>query len=278
MFDRLSGDFERTFEVFFTWMSKNKAFSIIWGTQLLRTKLWWFGRRGADQGVLIRYLGKWMTFRKSLGLDFRGGVRWGELSVHWGVGASIADSHVDSYSCFWEGFGGALGRVSGGFWRGFGRILGRFGDLRTASWFLFCRNGDFVKSIDFPQENCSFSGFEPRQNEFELFKTDEKSKHHCVERKGWENASRNVDFLAGPGALGPPKNRQKLKVLALGRSKKSPKIVQDTQKIGFGTLFGRVCISRWAWGRFWEGFGTIFGGFWRWRTTWLTLILFTATM
>ena len=28
-----------------------------------------------DGGVLIRYLGKWMTFRRPLGLGLRGGVR-----------------------------------------------------------------------------------------------------------------------------------------------------------------------------------------------------------
>ena len=73
-----------------------------------------------NEGVLIRYLGKWMAFRRSLGLDFRGGVHWGELSDRWGVGALIAALHVDSYfrfqmrflsiwERFWTDFGGVLG-------------------------------------------------------------------------------------------------------------------------------------------------------------------------
>ena len=35
---------------------------------------------GTDEGVLIRYLGKWMPFRRSLGLALRGGVCCGGLS------------------------------------------------------------------------------------------------------------------------------------------------------------------------------------------------------
>ena len=34
-----------------------------------------------DGGVLIRYLGKWMTFRRPLGLGFQGGVRCGGVRV-----------------------------------------------------------------------------------------------------------------------------------------------------------------------------------------------------
>ena len=48
----------------------------------------WLGRpresQWMDGGVLIRYLGKWMTFRKPLGLGFRGRARWGELRDRWG--------------------------------------------------------------------------------------------------------------------------------------------------------------------------------------------------
>ena len=31
--------------------------------------------RSMNEGVLIRYLGKWMTFKSSLGLGFRGRLR-----------------------------------------------------------------------------------------------------------------------------------------------------------------------------------------------------------
>ena len=42
-----------------------------------------------NEGVLIRYLGKWMTFRRVLGLGLQGGVRWGELRPRWGVGKKL---------------------------------------------------------------------------------------------------------------------------------------------------------------------------------------------
>ena len=45
-----------------------------------------------------------MPFWRSLGLDLRGGLRCGELRVRWGVGVSIADSHVDSYFRFFMHF------------------------------------------------------------------------------------------------------------------------------------------------------------------------------
>ena len=40
-----------------------------------------------NEGVLIRYLGKWMTFRRPLGLDLRGRVRCGQVGDRWGVEA-----------------------------------------------------------------------------------------------------------------------------------------------------------------------------------------------
>ena len=73
-----------------------------------------------NEGVLIRSLGKWMAFWRPLGLALRGRVRWGELSVRWGVGAFAADPKVDSYFCFWEGFV----RFSGGFWMDFWWVWG----------------------------------------------------------------------------------------------------------------------------------------------------------
>ena len=36
---------------------------------------------GSNRGVLVRSLGKWMGFRRPLGLGFRGGARCGELRV-----------------------------------------------------------------------------------------------------------------------------------------------------------------------------------------------------
>ena len=72
------------------------------------------------EGVLIRYLGKWMAFKGLLGLDFRGRLRWVQLGVRWGVGAFAADPKVDSYFFFWEGFAG----FSGGFRKDFGKVFG----------------------------------------------------------------------------------------------------------------------------------------------------------
>ena len=51
-------------------------------------------------------------------------------------------------------------------------------------------------------------------------------------------------ILGGPGAPGP--------------SKKSPKIVQDTQNTDLGMRLGNVFERG-----FWEGVGTILGGFWK---------------
>jgi hypothetical protein len=57
-----------------------------------------------DGEVLIRYLDKWMTCRSCFGLGLRGGVRWGERWVPWGVAAFAADRGVDSYFLFKECF------------------------------------------------------------------------------------------------------------------------------------------------------------------------------
>ena len=62
-----------------------------------------------DGGVLIRYLGKWMTFRRLLGLGSWGGVRWGELGFvealepfFWfDVGSDFFRSWSD-FGRFWE--------------------------------------------------------------------------------------------------------------------------------------------------------------------------------
>ena len=62
-----------------------------------------------NEGVLIRYLGKWMAFRRSLGLGFRGGLRWGkfgcfealELIFQIGFGCGIFGFLVD-FGWFWE--------------------------------------------------------------------------------------------------------------------------------------------------------------------------------
>ena len=90
-----------------------------------------------NEGVLIIYLGKWMPFWRSLGLALRGRVRWGELSVLWSVGAFLADSKVDSYFWFWDGFGRLLGGLredSGRDWGGFWEGLGTYG-LQVDSYF-----------------------------------------------------------------------------------------------------------------------------------------------
>ena len=62
-----------------------------------------------NEGVLIRYLGKWMAFWRSLGLDLRGRVVCGELSVIWGVGAFFLvrcwKRFFSILERFWEGFG-----------------------------------------------------------------------------------------------------------------------------------------------------------------------------
>ena len=66
-----------------------------------------------NEGVLIRYLGKWMPFRRSLGLALRGRVRCGELSVRWGVGVFFqARFQIRLFSIserFWEVLGGQSG-------------------------------------------------------------------------------------------------------------------------------------------------------------------------
>ena len=49
----------------------------------------WDAMEWTDGGVLIRYLIKWMTFRRPLGLDFWGGARWGELGVRCGVAKKL---------------------------------------------------------------------------------------------------------------------------------------------------------------------------------------------
>ena len=94
-----------------------------------------------DGGVLIRYLGQWMTFRRPLGLALRGRLRWGELRLRSGVGATIADAHVDSYFYAWEG----LGRLFGGFREVF---RGGFGsEIEHFSWFF--RKRRFYENLCF---------------------------------------------------------------------------------------------------------------------------------
>ena len=79
-------------------------------------------------GVLIRYLGKWMTSRGPLGLDFRGRARWGELSVRWGVGvffqARVQMRLFSISEWFWEVLGGQSGGQNR-FLRGFFRCFFR---------------------------------------------------------------------------------------------------------------------------------------------------------
>ena len=72
-----------------------------------------------DGGVLIRYLGKWMTFWRPLGLGFRGGLRWGELRVRWGVGKKLRTRMLTLIFVFKRDFLR--------FWRDLGPILGGFG-------------------------------------------------------------------------------------------------------------------------------------------------------
>ena len=86
-----------------------------------------------NEGVLIRYLGKWMTFWRPLGLALRGRLRWGELSDRCGVGASIADAHVDSYFCFQMRFYVILER----FWNEFGRFWEATMDVEIDFWEVF---------------------------------------------------------------------------------------------------------------------------------------------
>ena len=66
-----------------------------------------------DGGVLIRYLGKWMTFRRSLGLGLRGGLRWGELSVRWGLESFFRFDFGSDFFRFWVDIGGVLGAPNG---------------------------------------------------------------------------------------------------------------------------------------------------------------------
>ena len=75
-----------------------------------------------DGGVLIRYLGKWMTFRRVLGLGFQGGVRCGELRVRWGVGKKLRTRMLTLIFVFQCDFLR--------FWRDLGSILGGFGRLQ----------------------------------------------------------------------------------------------------------------------------------------------------
>ena len=63
-----------------------------------------------NEGVLIRYLGKWMTFSSSFGLGLRGGVRWG------------SSVFVEVLGPFFRiGFGSDFVWILGGFWEVFGR-------------------------------------------------------------------------------------------------------------------------------------------------------------
>ena len=71
-----------------------------------------------NEGVLIRYLGKWMTFRRPLGLALRGRVRWGELRVGWGPWRVFSDrlrkrlfSILDGFWEVWGNQNGAPNRV-----------------------------------------------------------------------------------------------------------------------------------------------------------------------
>ena len=63
-----------------------------------------------NEGVLIRYLGKWMTFRSSLGLAFRGGSGWGAS----GFDAALGCFFRVGFGSDFFGFGVDFGRFLGG--------------------------------------------------------------------------------------------------------------------------------------------------------------------
>ena len=81
-----------------------------------------------NEGVLIRYLGKWMTFRRPLGLGLRGGVRWGELRFVGGLEPQLRTSLLTLNFVF--------GRVSEGLWKGFYGFWEGFGSVLEVIWVL----------------------------------------------------------------------------------------------------------------------------------------------
>ena len=69
-------DFGKTFEAFCKGLEGQTMIRATKGTSMDGWMDGWM-----DGGVLIRYLSKWMIFRRPLGLDFRGRVRCRELRV-----------------------------------------------------------------------------------------------------------------------------------------------------------------------------------------------------
>ena len=94
-----------------------------------------------NEGVLIRYLGKWMTFWRSLGLDPGGGVRWGELRVRWGVGAFFLVRCWKRFFSILERFWEVLGSQNGGQNRFLRSFLAAFFRMRFQHrfWIVFWR-------------------------------------------------------------------------------------------------------------------------------------------
>ena len=66
-----------------------------------------------NEGVLIRYLGKWMPFRGPLGLAFRGRVRWGSSVTSAVLGLLFRIGSGSDFFRFWVDFGKVLGGQNG---------------------------------------------------------------------------------------------------------------------------------------------------------------------
>ena len=66
-----------------------------------------------NEGVLIRFLGKWMTFRSSFGLALRGGVRWGSSAPVAVLGPFFRFGFGSDFFRFWGDFGRVLGGRNG---------------------------------------------------------------------------------------------------------------------------------------------------------------------
>ena len=113
-----------------------------------------------NEGVLIRYLGKWMTFGSSFGLALRGRTRWGSSACGEVLGPFFRFGFGSDFFGFWMDFGRFLGAQNGPkidfwevFWQAFFRtrfcidfssILG--GSKHEKWWFYYGKTMILTKS------------------------------------------------------------------------------------------------------------------------------------
>ena len=105
-----------------------------------------------NEGVLIRYLGKWMAFWRPPGLGSWGGVRWGELRDRSGVGKKLQTRMLTLIFVSERDFFSILKR----FWNDFGGFWEAKMDAKIDFWKVFQKTSIVSKSLFFLRKIAIF--------------------------------------------------------------------------------------------------------------------------